>query len=71
MRKILSIEGMSCQHCVKHVKEALETIDGVKSVQVNLEGKSAEVELLKEIGEDKFKAVIDEAGYSLVKLAEG
>jgi copper ion binding protein len=68
MKKILSIEGMSCQHCVKHVKEALKKISGVKSVQVNLEGKYAEVDLLNEISEDIFRTVIDEAGYSLVKV---
>lgn len=70
MKKILSIEGMSCQHCVNHVKEALEKIDGVKSVLVSLEEKSAEVELLNEIGEDIFRAAIDEAGYTLGKVAE-
>lgn len=28
---------MSCQHCVGSVKEALEKVDGVSAVEVNLE----------------------------------
>ena len=39
----LQIEGMMCQHCVAHVKKALEGIDGVISAQVSLEEKNAVV----------------------------
>ncbi len=37
MEKIkLKISGMSCQHCVKTVTEALTTLEGVQRVKVNL-----------------------------------
>lgn len=39
-RKVL-INGMSCMNCVRHVKEALEEIPGMESVQVDLATKSA------------------------------
>ena len=32
----LKIEGMTCQHCVSHVTEALEGVAGVASAKVNL-----------------------------------
>ena len=32
----LKIRGMSCQHCVKTVKDALTALDGVQSAKVNL-----------------------------------
>ena len=32
----LKIGGMSCQHCVKTVKDALTALDGVQSAKVNL-----------------------------------
>lgn len=36
-RKRIGIEGMSCDHCVNHVKEALtEDIQGVKVIDVSL-----------------------------------
>ena len=44
MRKKISIEGMSCSHCVNHVTNALSEIDGVKNVNVNLEDKYAMVD---------------------------
>lgn len=66
-RKIL-IEGMSCGHCVNHVKEALSEISGVKSVRVDLAGKNAVVELAHEVADETFKAAIDEAGYDVVGI---
>ena len=33
----VKIKGMSCQHCVKSVKEALEGLPGVANVKVDLE----------------------------------
>ena len=37
----VSIKGMSCQHCVASTKKALEEIDGVTNVDVNLEKNEA------------------------------
>lgn len=65
MTKKLMIEGMSCGHCVRHVEEALLELDGVISAKADLEGKSAIVELNKDITEDTFKEAIEEAGYEL------
>lgn len=66
MKTELKIEGMMCQHCQKHVHDALSKMDGVTSVDVNLEKKTATVESSAEISRDAFKAVIAEAGYELV-----
>lgn len=40
-RVVIKVGGMSCQHCVKAVKEALEALPGINEVQVNLEEKTA------------------------------
>ncbi|NLI61540.1 MAG: heavy-metal-associated domain-containing protein [Clostridiales bacterium] len=68
MKKKLFIEGMSCQHCVMHVNSALKDLDGIKSVDVNLKGKFATVELSKDIDHAMLNEVIDDAGYDLVKV---
>lgn len=68
MRKKLVIEGMSCGHCVKHVQEALEKLDGVQSVRVSLEGKTAILELSYEVDEEKIKAVVEEIGYDVTQI---
>ena len=36
MQKTIQVEGMMCQHCVAHVKNALEKIPGVQA-EVSLE----------------------------------
>lgn len=65
MEKILKINGMSCDHCVAHVKKALEQVYGVKSAEVSLENKQAKVYLSKEVEEKAFKKAIEDAGYEL------
>ncbi|MCL1929252.1 MAG: heavy-metal-associated domain-containing protein [Treponema sp.] len=59
-----NIEGMNCEHCAAHVKETLETIDGVTSAQVDLQKKNARVEHSDSVSPESLKAAIHEAGYS-------
>ena len=66
MQTTLKIEGMMCQHCQKHVNDALAKMDGVTSVTVDLEGGKAEVTASREIPREEFKTVIEAAGYELV-----
>ena len=66
MKTILRIEGMSCEHCVHHVKEALEAVAGVKSAAVSLKDKTAAVEHGDEANLAAFKAAVAEAGYEVV-----
>ena len=68
MKKKILIEGMSCQHCVGHVKEALEGLDKVTSVEVSLENKCAIVETTN--SDEELKVAIEEEGYDVVKIEE-
>ena len=69
MKKKLKIEGMMCQRCVAHVTKALQDMDGVISVEVNLKKKTAIVELSVEIADETFIATITEAGYEVKKIS--
>ena len=69
MKYELKIEGMMCQHCQKHMTEALNKMDGVNAV-VDLENGSAAVEADKAVSEDEFAAVTEEAGYTLTGYKE-
>jgi copper chaperone len=40
----LQVDGMSCQSCVRHVREALEPLAGVTHVRVELEPGRVQVE---------------------------
>lgn len=68
MKKKILIEGMSCEHCVGHVKEALEGLDKVTSVEVSLENNCAIVETTN--SDQELKAAIEEEGYDVVRIEE-
>ena len=68
MKKKILIEGMKCEHCVGHVKEALEGLDKVTSVEVNLKNNWAIVETTN--SDEELKAAIEEEGYDVVKIEE-
>ena len=66
MEKKLLIEGMSCNHCVNHVKTALtEDIEGVEVKEVSLDGKYALVDIADGVTEDAIQAVIEDLGFEL------
>lgn len=41
MRKSLSVQGMTCEHCVRRVKKIIEKNSTVSDVSVSLERKEA------------------------------
>ena len=66
MKTTLKIEGMMCQHCQKHVQEALSAMNGVTAVSVDLDGGKADVEASRDIPTEEFAKVIADAGYKLI-----
>ncbi|WP_311486195.1 heavy metal translocating P-type ATPase [uncultured Anaerococcus sp.] len=62
-KMIVSVDGMSCNNCAKHVKNALEDIEGVSEAIVNLEKKNVEVSYQGDIDEKVISDAINEAGY--------
>lgn len=68
MKKKILVEGMSCGHCVNHVREALNELNGVTSVDVNLDAKTAIIETSVEVKDEDIKFAIDDAGYEAVGI---
>jgi copper chaperone len=68
MKKQISIEGMSCMHCVMRVEKALKGMKGVKSAAVNLEKKNAVVEADSEVTDAELKAAVEDAGYDVTGI---
>lgn len=64
-KKTIMIEGMQCNHCKASVEKALEAIEGVTNVEVNLENKTAIIEATKDISDNKIREVVEEAGYTV------
>lgn len=44
MEAILNVEGMSCGHCEKSVKDSVGELTGVKNVAVNLDSGEVKVD---------------------------
>ena len=68
MKKTLTIEGMMCMHCVKHVTDALNAVEGVEKTDVNLKKKRAVVTLNAEVADDALKTAVKEAGYEVTEI---
>lgn len=66
--KKVYIEGMQCNHCKMTVEKSLENLDGVKSVKVNLDDKTAVIELEKNIEDNNIKEKIVDAGFEVSKI---
>lgn len=69
MKKKIYIDGMSCGHCVSHVKEALLDI-GATKVKVDLEEKFAVGEFEDEITDNDITDAIEEVGYEVTEIEE-
>jgi len=67
MKKIISIEGMSCAHCVAHVETALKGIAGIDKIKVDLKKNQAEIKA-EQVDDQAIRDAITEAGYSVVAI---
>ncbi len=67
MKKILSIDGMSCGHCVMRVKTALEATAGVTNVAVDLSSGKAVVEG-EGLDANMLKGAVVNAGYTVISV---
>ena len=69
MKKILKVEGMTCQHCVDTVTEQVSMITGVTNVMVSLEEKKVSIEFEESQTQlDKISNQIIEAGFEVVNI---
>ncbi len=65
--KTVKIKGMSCHHCIRAVQKALDKMEGVGNVSVDLSKGEA---VLEEAGPIDMQAVRDriaKAGYEVVE----
>ena len=65
MTKVISIEGMMCNHCTGTVQKALEAVEGVKTVTMSLEQKNAAVELASDVSDEVLTKAVTDAGYEV------
>lgn len=65
----IPVYGMTCQHCVKRVTEALEALPGVTHADVDLDAEQAVVTHSGTITRDDMAEAVAEAGYEVPAAA--
>lgn len=63
-KNIFIIEGMTCNHCVANVQNALEAVHGVIDIKINLAKKTAIID--GDFDEAEIGNAIEKAGYKLL-----
>jgi len=66
MASILKVKGMSCQHCVMSITKALNRLEGIKNVQVDLARGEVQFDNTKAVLMDQIEKAIEEAGYEVI-----
>lgn len=64
-KMILEIEGMSCTHCVNHVKNTLIELEGIDKV-ISVEIGKAVID--GDISEDDLRDALEDEGFELVSV---
>ncbi|EHL13219.1 hypothetical protein HMPREF9629_00519 [Peptoanaerobacter stomatis] len=67
MKKIMYIEGMTCKHCKARVEKVLNELNGVTAT-VNLEEKTAVLEMDDNVDNDILKNTVEDAGYDVKNI---
>lgn len=68
IRKIVTIEGMMCNHCKNKVESSLKELENVTKVKVNLANKKAEIYSNVVISDEDIKKTITNLGYQVTSI---
>ncbi|NLL42460.1 MAG: heavy metal transporter [Firmicutes bacterium] len=69
MKKVVKINGMTCEHCQKRVQNALDALPGIKA-KVNHKKGEAVISADGAWNEDAIRTAVTEAGYEVVSVAD-
>lgn len=68
MKKIVTVDGMMCMHCVAHVKDALSKVEGVSDVVVSLDEKTATLNCTENVTDQMLSDAVTNAGYTVISV---
>ena len=64
----LTVDGLTCGHCVQHVTDEITTLEGVTGVEIDLVAggtSTVTVTSAAPLDREAVAAAVDEAGYAL------
>jgi copper ion binding protein len=62
----VKVRGMSCDHCVRTVRNAIMSLPGVSEVEVSLETGLVRVKAEADVSKEEIKRAVEEWGYKVV-----
>ena len=66
-KKILDVQGMSCDHCKMAVTKAVSALDGVSAVEVRLENNTVTIDFDEgQLPLENIKQAIEGQGYDVM-----
>jgi len=66
----VTVKGMVCSFCAQGIKKTFSKVDGVKSVNVDLEKKIVKLSVddAKTLSDEIIKSTINDAGYEVLSI---
>ena len=68
MASVLKVKGMSCNHCVMSVTKALNQLEGIKNVRVDLQKGEVSFDNTKAVVHEKIEKAIESAGFQIGEI---
>lgn len=65
-RTTVTVEGMTCGHCVAAVRQEVGALPGVTAIDVDLVTGAVTIDSDTDLAPDAVAAAVDEAGYAVV-----
>lgn len=66
-QKVVTIEGMSCEHCKNRVESRLNELAGI-SAKVDLKKGKAVISMEQELSDERIREIIEKAGYQVTSI---
>tara|TARA_Y100001970_G_scaffold266459_1_gene355178 strand:+ start:317 stop:526 length:210 start_codon:yes stop_codon:yes gene_type:complete len=67
METKFTVPEISCGHCKETIESAINSLEDVKAVDVNIDEKSVTVESTSDLNFSLISEMLDEQGYTVVK----
>lgn len=68
MEKKMLVDGMMCNHCKASVEKVLSAVEGVSSVTVDLDAKTATIALSADVADEVLFAAVEKKGFTPVRM---
>ena len=63
--RTITVTGMTCDHCVRSVREELSQLEGVSDVDVDLASGRVRISADAPLDDAAVRAAVEEAGYEV------